>query len=242
MQNRYVGDIGDFVKFAILRALLQGGARRLGVLWWLHPDEIHNADGKHRHYLSRPSDWRHYDPALFDALREAGKASTKHISMLERASLLAGACYFDELLPVGFALPDRSRARHAWFEAARSHVQDCDLVFLDPDNGIASHRVKPTQRRAGKSVLVEELQALRKRGRALVVYHHQSRFPGGHDAEFTALARRLEQSGLTVTGALRASPFSPRLFLIIDGDDRIRANALRIAEAWHGKIRWLEPA
>lgn len=43
MQNRYVGDIGDYVKLAILRALLPG--RRLGVAWWLYPDERHNRDG-----------------------------------------------------------------------------------------------------------------------------------------------------------------------------------------------------
>lgn len=43
MQNRYVADIGDFVKFAILRGLAVG--RSLGVVWWLFPDEYHNADG-----------------------------------------------------------------------------------------------------------------------------------------------------------------------------------------------------
>ena len=46
MQNRHVADIGDYVKLAILRRLACG--RRLGVAWWLFPDEHHNANGGHR--------------------------------------------------------------------------------------------------------------------------------------------------------------------------------------------------
>ena len=37
MQNRYVGDIGDYLKLGILRALSPG--YHLGVAWWLFPDE-----------------------------------------------------------------------------------------------------------------------------------------------------------------------------------------------------------
>lgn len=48
MQDRYVGDIGDYVKLGILRALMPG--ERLGVAWWLYPDEAHNADGRHIGY------------------------------------------------------------------------------------------------------------------------------------------------------------------------------------------------
>ena len=33
MQNRYVGDIGDYVKYGLLRALADG--RQLGVAWYL---------------------------------------------------------------------------------------------------------------------------------------------------------------------------------------------------------------
>ena len=54
MQNRYVGDIGDYLKLGILRALSPG--YHLGVAWWLFPDEAHNGDGRHIGYLesSRP--------------------------------------------------------------------------------------------------------------------------------------------------------------------------------------------
>lgn len=66
MQNRYVADIGDYVKLAILRALAPG--RRLGVVWWLFPNENHNADGGHRDYIKQRDRWKHFDPVLFEAL------------------------------------------------------------------------------------------------------------------------------------------------------------------------------
>ena len=43
--HRYVGDIGDYLKFGLLRALSPG--HRLGVASWLYPDENHNRDGRH---------------------------------------------------------------------------------------------------------------------------------------------------------------------------------------------------
>jgi hypothetical protein len=53
MQNRYVGDVGDFAKYALLRSISNGTPRalRLAVIWYLYPDEIHNSDGRHVSYL-----------------------------------------------------------------------------------------------------------------------------------------------------------------------------------------------
>lgn len=52
MQNRYTGDIGDFAKYGLLRALGEGN--KLGIVWYLYPDESHNEDGKHTAYLTKP--------------------------------------------------------------------------------------------------------------------------------------------------------------------------------------------
>ena len=52
MQNRYTGDIGDFAKYGLLRALCPG--HRLGVAWYLYPDESHNEDGTPRFAESKP--------------------------------------------------------------------------------------------------------------------------------------------------------------------------------------------
>jgi hypothetical protein len=100
MQNRYVGDIGDYVKLAILRALSGGpSARRLGVAWWFFPDEDRNADGGHREYLQRPDKWKRFDPVLFDALRAINDEKTRNVSALEDAALFSNVVFARNPIP-----------------------------------------------------------------------------------------------------------------------------------------------
>jgi len=82
MQNRYVGDVGDYVKLSILRGL--SGERRIGIAWWLFPDESHNRDGRHLGYLDQDKQWRAYDPPLFDALLAIRKEKRRDIRSLEQ--------------------------------------------------------------------------------------------------------------------------------------------------------------
>jgi len=48
MQNRYSGDIGDYSKFVLLKKLF--GNEKIGLVWYLYPDETHNNDGLHKDY------------------------------------------------------------------------------------------------------------------------------------------------------------------------------------------------
>ena len=58
MRDRYVGDIGDFAKYGLLRAI--GKGKRLGVAWYLcvgneaprvDSEEVSTGDGRHTAYL-----------------------------------------------------------------------------------------------------------------------------------------------------------------------------------------------
>ena len=56
MQDRYFGDVGDFGKYGLLRVLSGFWAEprlKLGVVWYLFPNETHNADGGLISYLQR---------------------------------------------------------------------------------------------------------------------------------------------------------------------------------------------
>ena len=67
MQDCYVGDVGDFVKYGLLRAIRV--TKCLGVAWYLHPDGGPAGDGRHADYLQDPGEWRHLDTKLFDTLK-----------------------------------------------------------------------------------------------------------------------------------------------------------------------------
>ena len=50
MQDKYAGDVGDFGKFALLRALCDG--RQLGICWYRTDSVLETTnDGKHLDYL-----------------------------------------------------------------------------------------------------------------------------------------------------------------------------------------------
>jgi hypothetical protein len=68
VQDRYAGDLGDYLKFGLLRWLAPPATLKFGVVWYRTADESHNADGKHIGYLDsrHPSSarLREFDPDL----------------------------------------------------------------------------------------------------------------------------------------------------------------------------------
>lgn len=236
MQNRYTADVGDYLKFGILRALSPG--YRLGVAWWLYPDETHNTDGRHVDFLSRPAQWRHYDPGLFDALGGIVSASQRHVRALETADLLPGAIFHSDVIRTNEAITQRRQVRQEWFETVLATLHEADLVFADPNNGLEPDGYSHGSAKAGKSITVAELRAFARPGRCLIVYHHQTRRTGGHHAEINYWAGRLRQAGFTTVDALRAKPYSPRVFFLLDALDDVRRRAAEIERTWLGLISW----
>ena len=236
MQNRYSGDIGDYVKLAILRALTPG--QKLGVGWWLYPDESRNSDGRHTSYLCHPQTWRHLDPTAFDHLKAVVTAGKRQVAALEHEGLLPGAMYFREHIPTGGRAGVRRVAKVQWLARLRTSIEPCNLVFLDPDNGLETKAFDLGAAKAGKSVALSELLELRRTGRAILVYHHQTRRRGGHEKELEHWGERLRAAGFSQVDALRASAFSARAFFLLDGTPQLRGRAAELSKRWIGRLSW----
>lgn len=236
MQNKYAGDIGDYVKFAILRALMPG--YQLGLAWWLYPDENHNKDGQHIGYLNNQQIWRHLDPLVFDHLKSLVDRGDRRVRALESELLLPGARYFADSMPTGGSAPARRLARLAWLGRLRTAMEACDLIFLDPDNGFETQGFDLGGARAGKSVALSELRFLNRPARTLLVYHHQTRMRGGHEFELEHWGQRLRTSGFVQVDALRASAISARAFFLLNGSPDLRERAAKVAERWRGRMTW----
>jgi hypothetical protein len=230
MQNRYVGDIGDYLKLGILRALSPG--YRLGVAWWLFPDEDHNKDGRHVGYLDQQAQWRHFDPQLFDALGEIVSSGQRDVRALEAAGILPGAVFVSDVIPVV------RHDREQWFASVQRTLDGTNLVFVDPDNGLEPDGYSHGSAKSGKSVLLSELRELARLGRCLIVYHHHTRRKGGHHSEIEYWSDRLRSIGFATVDALRARPYSPRVFFLLNAPTDIRQRAEQIAAHWNGLITW----
>jgi hypothetical protein len=225
MQNRYVGDIGDYVKLSILRALSPG--YHLGIAWWLYPDESHNKDGRHIEYLERPEQWRHFDPNLFDVLAEIVASDRRDVRALETVDILPGAIFASEEMPVRGPNTDRPHERRQWLRSVHSALEEATMVFLDPDNGLEPAGYRPGSSKAGKNILISELCEFATPRRCLIVYHHHTRREGGHHSEMEFWTDRLRASGFSTVDALRARPYSPRVFFLLDAPADVRRRASR---------------
>lgn len=231
MQDRYAGDVGDYVKLALLRALSPG--IRLGVAWYLYPNEIHNDDGRHTAYLQSPSRWRSLDPALFDHLHGLvqGARSVASLSVPE----VLDATFANETLDHGALRPaTRSEARSMWFSRVKDQLRECELVFADPDNGLTDDRADRRKRgKFGKQLPLHEALELAQ-NRSAVIYHHNSRFKGGHDREVDHWRSLLGSD----TIAVRANAYSCRTFFIANPTSVLAERAARFCALWSAhKVR-----
>lgn len=238
MQDRFAGDIGDYLKLALLRAVSPGF--RVGVAWWLVPDEDHDGAGGHVAYSYAATKWQHIDPLLFDGLRALVREGKRSVADLEALDCIPGCRYASEPIPTPIRQRDRAPARREWFTRVLERVAGCDMIFVDPDNGLEPATYSPQSLTSSKSVTYSELRALAENGRCVIVYHHQTRRPGGHHAEIDFLADRLRTKGFERVDAIRARPYSPRVFFILNAPDAVAEGAAALASRHPGVFSWHE--
>lgn len=226
MQDKYAGDIGDYVKYGLLRAIR--GTRRLGVAWYLHPDAGPAGDGKHTAYLQHPDEWRHLDSELFDALKELVH-DRRSVAAIQESGILGDAVFAIDRLDVAeVKVHDRERWRSRWFRRVKRQLAGCDLVFADPDNGLApDDRFKPTEAVNAKRIPLWEAMALAE-GRTAVIYHHNTRYRGGHRAEILWWKAQLPDGTL----AYYWRRVSNRTFFVIKPDGEIRRRLREFEKRW----------
>ena len=179
MQDRYAGDIGDYGKFGILRALAAKGVS-IGVNWYLVEtlqQELSIKDGQ----KLIPDGLASCDPELAKTLLAISQGPGRAVRALEEAGLIPGACYYSSKVPV--------EDRPGWHKRALSTLARANVVFLDPDNGLLVKSVGKRSVRAPKYAFYEEVADYVARGQSVLVYNHRSRKK--KDAYFSEIFERL---------------------------------------------------
>lgn len=178
MQDRFVGDVGDFGKFGLLRTLCGAEpAMSIGVLWFVVSASERNQHGILTYYLEPKHErqFRPCDPELYDALKRIVTEQKRTLGAVEASGILPSATIFhrDELGFGDIPLWDYARRmefRRQWFASAASLVNQQDIVFLDPDVGIAPQSLGHSGEKAKKYVLLDEIQRLVSGDASIVVY------------------------------------------------------------------------
>jgi hypothetical protein len=240
MRDSYVGDVGDFGKYALLNALA-GNDLRLGVLWCRNSEPDVSQDGRFIAYR----ELRACDPDLYDRLAQLLKNTQRTLTHIENSNILPSNTLF-----CGSAVPAprtpcfstaareaQSHLRSVWFKEGFKKLSEAMLVFLDPDNGLASSRCKKHLRSGIKYIFEDELAEFVKRGQSVVLYQHQQR---------RSLSEQVfEQRKILAAGKLcRAVSFhrrAARIYYILPAEDhehRISERLTRfLASEWGEHFR-----
>ena len=191
MQNRYVGDVGDFGKHGLLRFLSgatdpeEGRRFRLGVLWYLTHDQTHlrgratNGDGQHTGYLMRTrredkTEYRDCDADLWEGLRDLVLRDARCVHcVVEEAVLPVDTLFHGNILEYARDANRevRQAARRLWWDSALTAIGDADLVMLDPDNGFGDPGGM-YQADGPKYLYLCDLSAVWEAGKSVVTYQH----------------------------------------------------------------------
>ena len=195
MQDRFVGDIGDFGKYGLLRALTgihpEAEPRlSLGVVWYYNDKGTGSpGDGQRLSYLDKPGEYEDCDPALYGLLKRIVHLRSRNLQAIEDSGILGDrGCFLNEPVPGG--LP----ARNQWSNAAVAAMATADMVFLDPDKGLAP----PTAGRSSpEHINLYEVRPFVERGQTVIIYHHLARsFEGkgaSHCKQMRGWAKRLKE-------------------------------------------------
>ena len=206
MQNKYVGDFGDFVKYSLIKSLSKN--KSLGIAWYLFPDETKKNDGNHTKYLEKPDDWRNKDPQIFDIMRRLVEDKQRNIASVVDSDALNITTSVDECLHFEGVGNEKRQWRCEWFSRVRNALATCDLVFADPDTGLCLDK----NFKHWRSIPLSEVHALAEGGRTVIIYHHNTRRPGGHAEEIRYWMGQLKGCSF----AVRCRAYSPRTFFVLN--------------------------
>jgi hypothetical protein len=168
VKDQYVGDISDFEKYAILRALGFEADLPLAVCWMLTaPDKT--GEGGRIDYLEERERYRHLDPHVFDGLEAIVASGERNVAAVERNGILERARFFSR------PLADHLASRSVYFREVWSALEERSLVFFDPDIGLPGRTVRKGRTRSSMYVFDDELREGFARGHSLVIFDHWKR-------------------------------------------------------------------
>jgi hypothetical protein len=165
MKDQYVGDYNDFVKYALLRAIL---AKKLPLLvcWMLTANDGSSEGGK-LSYLEKPSTFRHLDSEAFDTMARLIATDSRSVAEVETSGLLSGATYFSR------PLEDHSPSRTVFFRELWQRPSA--VTFFDPDIGFEIDTRPRGRRHSSKYIYWSEVEETFRLGHSVIVFQHFTR-------------------------------------------------------------------
>lgn len=176
MKHQYACDIGDFGKYLLLHYIIDPGDNNkslsLGINWFLTPND-NKSDGRFIDYLEH--DKHNISQSLppisykiYNSLKKIYKIE-RSIDLIQKEKMLPTVIYYSDIVD--------NKNRSTWLNNSILKLFKSDVIFLDPDNGIA---INERRKDLSKYVTIDDLRIILKNTQSnLIIYHHAARPKGG---------------------------------------------------------------
>lgn len=173
MKNQYFGDINDFKKYGLIRQLSNFGELKISICWMLTPpNDLTKNEGLQTQYLNNPVKWERYDKELFKHLQKHKSCiignQNRGVSLIEKGNILPKCKFFND------TIYDNGKLRSQYLQKLLNESNDTDLIFFDPDVGMANS-VKYGNKRSSQYLYWHELKDVYDKGHSILVYQHRHR-------------------------------------------------------------------
>jgi hypothetical protein len=173
VQNRFIGDIGDFGKYGMLICIGKAGYR-IGVNWYL-TDNGEDSAGNLTDYLQEDNPaYLICDEDLYKQLYNIVYIlKDRSVKRIEQSSLLP-----ENTVYYSANLKSEKNYRTRWFQDSLIHLSQCPILFLDPDNNILLNNTGYKYDPEGSLyTFPSEIEAYYRQGQSIIVYNHLNRDP-----------------------------------------------------------------
>ena len=233
MKDQYVGDINDYIKYSVLRALGEAHTTSLLVCWMLTADDD-GTDGRKTSFLRDPARYRSVDPELFDSLDELVRSGVRSTTAIESLGVLPGASFFRR------RLEDAPSSREGFLNALWSEAKGHRVIFFDPDNGLGIPSIPAGRSGSRRYIYCSELTPLRELNAAAVIYQHFPRVP-----RTRFVAEQLGRLATALPGFRTAAVYTSHVaFLVVTPPDQqlsLERGLWLAANRWTGRLNLVVP-
>lgn len=183
MQDKYVGDIGDFGKYILLNTIYKESKEKikLGINWFYVKED------KTTKYLNDKKYKKCFQEFQKLNLLKKIVSGGKDIKKIEKKEILPNnTIFYSEYVPT-------SSKRERWFEESLKSLENADIIFLDPDNGIRTDKVEKKQKADAKYVFIDEIKKYYELGKSLIIYNHFDRKPKEYNKKINEIKNKISQ-------------------------------------------------
>jgi hypothetical protein len=164
MNDKFVGDYKDFLKYGLLESIYEVTKMETLIVWMKTLDKI---SGKGDiGYLKKPQKYRNYNEKLFDEINMLVGDGKRTIEEVQKINTLSKYTFYSE--PLNDNIGDREK----YFESVYSLAGSFSLIFFDPDNGIEIESCKYGRKESSKFIYWKEIIKIWDMKKDILIYKH----------------------------------------------------------------------